>query len=54
MEPGIYFSASNVQPVFIQTVTKHYSPVAGDYVPRWRGAGLAVDNCGGITVGEKL
>ena len=52
MEPGVYFSASNTQPAFSQTVIEHYSLVAGDYIAGWRGAGLAVDNCEGVTVGE--
>lgn len=52
MEPGVYFSASNTQPIFSQAVIELYSLVAGDYIAGWRGAGLAVDNCGGVTVGE--
>lgn len=52
VEPGVYFSASNTQPIFSQAVIELYSLVAGDYIAGWRGAGLAVDNCGGVTVGE--
>lgn len=54
MEPGFYFSASNTQPIFSLTVVEHYSLGAGDYAAGWRGAGLAVDNCGGITARKSV